>query len=347
MAVLSSNYLTYADYARRINPDGSMSMIVNLLSQSNEILQDMLIREGNLPTGHVTAVRTGIPQATWRQLNYGVQPTRSTTAEIQDTCGFLEAYSDVDERLAELNGMAPEIRLTEDVAFLEGMNQQVANALFYSNAIGSPGQIMGLAPRFNTVNAATAQSAHNVIDAGGTGSTNTSIWIVVWGPGKCFVTFPKGGQGGLRMMDLGKQPLYDTSGQRYVYRTQFKWDLGLVVQDWRFVARVANIDTTQLLSGNAANLMNYLARAVHRIPVLPKRVQNVANMDDKGGFPIVGGNAAIYCNRTIATALDIQAMNKSNNLLNYTVIDGQPILQFRGIPIRTVDQLLNTEARVV
>ena len=347
MATLASNYLTYADYARRLEPGGKLAQIVNLLSQTNEILDDAIVREGNLPTGHQTSVRTGLPQATWRQMNYGVQPTKSTTAQVTDACGFLEAFSDMDERLAELNGMAPEVRLSEDVAFLEGMNQQVANALFYSNALTQPAQIMGLAPRYNTLIAANAQTAYNVIDAGGTGSTNTSMWLVVWGPGKVFLTFPKGGMGGFRQIDLGKAPLYDASGTRMVYRTQFKWDLGMVVQDWRYVVRVVNIDVTQLLSGNAANLINALIRAMGRVPTMPRSATNVQDSDAVGGMPMMGGKTAIYANRLITTALRLQSINKPNSWLSPDTIEGRPVTTFSGIPIRTVDQILNTEARVV
>ena len=60
----------------------SATAIIELLSQTNEILDDMLVVEGNLPTGHQTTIRTGLPQATWRLLNQGVQPGKSTTALV-------------------------------------------------------------------------------------------------------------------------------------------------------------------------------------------------------------------------------------------------------------------------
>lgn len=238
MATLGGLALTYADWAKRLDPDGKVDQIINILSQTNEILADMLVVEGNLPTGHQTTIRTGLPQATWRLLNQGVQPTKSTTAQITDACGMLETYSDVDIALADLNGNSPEFRLSEDLAFLEGMNQQMASAFIYSNALATPQQIMGLAPRFNTVTVANAQTADNVIDMGGTGSTNTSIWVVCWGPNTCHGIFPKGQIAGLQHRDLGEQTLYTNVGsgqsQLQVYRTHFKWMSGLTVRDWRY-----------------------------------------------------------------------------------------------------------------
>lgn len=60
MATLSSNALTLADHAKRVDPMGKIPRIVEMLSNSNEILDDMLFIEGNLPTGHRTSIRTGL-----------------------------------------------------------------------------------------------------------------------------------------------------------------------------------------------------------------------------------------------------------------------------------------------
>jgi hypothetical protein len=57
MAALGSNMLTLKDFAKRIEPNGKVGMIAELLSQTNEILTDMIWQEGNLPTGHRTVVR--------------------------------------------------------------------------------------------------------------------------------------------------------------------------------------------------------------------------------------------------------------------------------------------------
>src|SRR5246127_1155287 len=167
MATIGSTALTYADWAKRMDDGYKVAAIIELLSQTNEILDDMMVVEGNLPTGHKTTVRTGLPQATWRLLNTGVQNTKSTTAQIVDTCGNLEAYSVIDKDIADLNGNTARFRLTEDSAFFEGMGQQMAAAFMYSNALSTPAQIMGLAPRYNTVSLANAQTAANVIDMGG------------------------------------------------------------------------------------------------------------------------------------------------------------------------------------
>ena len=348
MAILGGTALTYADWAKRIDDDGKVATIINLLSQTNEILDDMLVVEGNLPTGHKTTVRTGLPSATLRLLNYGVIKTKSTTAQVTDNCGMLEAYSEIDKDLADLNGNTAEFRLSEDMAFLEGMNQQMASTLFYGNVTTNPERFMGMAPRYNSVTIATAQTAANVIDAGGTLSTNTSIWLVTWGPNTVHGIFPKGKISGLQHRDLGEWPLSDANGNLYQgYRTHFKWDMGMTVRDWRYTVRIANIDVALLSGGSAANLINALIRGVHRLPTAPARVSTEQKSDAPDGAMMQMGRLAIYCNRTIRTYLDIQAVNKTNVLLRLEEWEGKAITTFRGIPIRTVDAILSTESRLV
>src|SRR5215471_2434605 len=176
--VLTNTALTYADWAKRLDDDYKVATIIELLSQTNEILDDMLVMEGNLPTGHKTTIRTGLPQATWRLLNSGVPNAKSTTAQIIDTYGNLETYSVIDKDIADLNGNTAEFRLSEVKAFLQGMSQQVAATLIYGNQHTNPERFTGLAPRYSTKTAANANTAANVLDGGGLVSTNTSIWIV-------------------------------------------------------------------------------------------------------------------------------------------------------------------------
>lgn len=329
MAAIGSLALTLSDWAKRLDPDGKTARIVEILSQTNHILEDMLWVEGNMPTGHRTTIRSGLPAATWRKLNYGVPRGKSTSAQSTEAIGMLEVYSEVDKALADLNGNSAEFRLSEDKAFIEGMNQQVATAFIYESETANPERITGLSPRFNSL---SAENKDNIIDAGGTGSDNTSIWLVVWGDMTCHGIFPKGSKAGLQQKDLGEQTVSDTGtppGQFQAYRTHYKWDPGLSVRDWRYVVRICNIDVSDLAGATPINLVNLLVRAVNKIP------------------NIEVGKPAIYCNRAIKTWLEIQALGKANLALKWDEWGGKPVLTFRGMPIRTVDAILNNEARVV
>ncbi len=326
MAIKSTNALTLADHAKRMDPDGKIPAIVELLSQTNPILTDMVYVEGNLPTGHRTTIRTGLPAAAWRLLNYGVQPSKSTTAQVTDSCGMLEAYAEVDKALADLNGNTNAFRLSEDQAFLEAMNQQMAETLFYGDTRINPQRFTGLSARYNDL---TAKNAQNIIDAGGTGSNLTSIWLVVWGTNTVHGIFPKGQTAGLSHKNKGEVTLEDAEKGKYEgYRTHYKWDNGLTVRDWRYVVRIANIDTTKLGADDGPNLATLMVQALHRIPNLQM------------------GNAVFYMNRDAAEYLDIQATEKASLAISVKETEGVWWTSFRGVPVRTCDALLSTESQV-
>lgn len=328
MAVKGLTALTLADWGKRIDPNGKVDKIIELLSQTNPILQDMMIMESNSPTGHRTTVRTGLPDATWRLLNYGVPNSKSTTAQVTDTMGMLETYAEIDKSLADLNGNTAEFRLSEDRAFLESMNQKMSQTLFYGDTSVNPQQFMGLSSRYSSK---TAGNGQNIIDAGGTGTDNTSIWLVVWGENTVHGIFPKGQKAGLQMEDKGQQTLKDANGGQYEgYRTHYKWDNGLVLRDWRYVVRIANIDVSDLsVPASAANIVTMMVKALHRVPNLKM------------------GRAAFYMNRTIGQALDLQSLDKASLALSVKETEGEWWTTFRGIPIRETDAILETEARVV
>ena len=104
MATLSTTVLTLADWAKRLDPDGKTAKTVEILSQSNEIIDDMLFKEGNLPTGEQTTIRTGLQTVYYRLINQGVPKSKSTTAQVVETAAILSARSEIDVDEAELNG---------------------------------------------------------------------------------------------------------------------------------------------------------------------------------------------------------------------------------------------------
>lgn len=329
MSVLSTINPTLADLASRMTADGKIDpMIVELLTETNEILEDMTFIEANGFTEHKTTVRSGLPAGTWRKLNYGVQPEKSRTVQVKDSLGMLETYAEVDKALADLNDNSAAFRLSEDRAFIEGMNQTMATTVFYGDSSLDPEKYMGLAPRYSD---STAENGRNIINGGGVGSDNTSIYLIVWGPNTVHGIYPKGSQAGLQSRDLGEQTLEDANGGRYQgYRTHYKWAAGLTLRDWRYVVRIANIDVSELGDAGTtpADILKLMARALHRVPNLKL------------------GRAAFYMNRTIAEALDVQSLTNSALALKTQELEGKFWQTFRGIPLRTTDALLNTEAAV-
>ena len=332
MATLGATLLTLTDWAKRLDPNGSVPTIVELLSQTNEILRDMLWKMGNLPTGERTTVRTGLPTVAWRLLNQATATSKSTTAQIDEGCGMLEAWSEVDVELANLNGNQAEFRLSEGMAFIEAMNQEMAQTLFYGNSGTAPEEFLGLAARYSDP---TATNGSNVIDAGASGSDNTSIWLVGWGANSVFGIFPKGSIAGLKHDNYGEQTITGTAGiggtRMRAFQDRWQWKAGIALKDWRFVVRIGSIDVSNLVGvSSAADIIELMIKAIYRIP-------NISSV-----------KPVFYMNRTCIEMLDILRRNDviSGGQLSYNVVDGHMEYAFRGIPIRLCDAILETESLV-
>jgi len=344
MATLGqSGKVTLLDIAKAMDPNGNTADVVELLGQTNEILLDMPFIESNLPTGHKTTVRTGLPTAIWRQLYQGVPNSKSVRQQVEDTIGMLETRAELDKDVALLNGNTAAFRLSEAQAFLETMNQNMAQTLFYGNVITNPERFTGLAPRYAAISGAA--NAVNVISAGGVGADNTSVWLVVWGPNTVTGLYPKHSTtAGIVHQDLGEIDAFDANGNRYrALADRWQWKCGFTLRDWRYVVRICNIDVSDLVAQTgtqaptaATALMKLMIRAMARIPFMGM------------------GKPVFYATRTVKEMLSVAALDKSNTAVKIvestnqfgTVSPGwvQKETQFFGVPVRTCDQILSTEA---
>lgn len=331
MAELNKSNPTLLDFKKRLDPDDNIARIVEMLNETNEVLEDMSWMEGNLPTGHRTTIRSGLPTPTWRKLYGGVQPAKSRTVQVTENTGMLEAYAEVDKALADLNNNTESFRMSEDRAFIEGMNQEMASTLFYGNEGTEPEAFTGLAPRFNDT---TAENGDNIILGGGAGADNTSIWLVIWGDLTCHGIIPKGSNTGLQMEDKGQVTIEDVDGnggRMEAYRSHYRWDTGLSVRDWRYIVRIPNIDVSDL-TGDAsagADLVDLMTQALELVPNL--------NM----------GRPAFYMNRTVRSFLRRQIKNQvTGSTLTTETVAGKRVVSFDEVPVRRCDAILNDESLV-
>lgn len=337
MAALSNLYPTLIDVAKRTEPGGGITTdIVEILNQSNEILDDLVWQEGNLPTGHLLTIRDGIPEPTFRKLYGFVPPAKSTTQQVTEACGMMEAYSVVDVALAELNGNRPEWLLSEQRPFIEGFNRKLSRYLFYGNEATEPEGFTGLAPRYNLL---TAENGHNIVleskSSSPDSTDNTSIWLVVWGPETVFGIYPKGSMAGLSHSDDGIQTETNSSGsKRKVIQQHYKWNCGLCVKDWRYAVRI-QINQEDLVrdASSGPKLIDLMDEALDLIP------------------NINAGRAVFYANRKVRSFLRSQTRKLAGNTITMEEITRangarQIVPTYDGIPIRRCDALTNTETGI-
>lgn len=319
------------DLSTRMDPNGGIAPIAELLSQTNSFNGNMVWKEGNLTTGERVTIRTGLPTIYFRKLNQGIQPSKSTTVQVDEGTCMMEARGQIDKDLAELNGLSAAFRMSENQPFIESMGQTFGAKAFYGNTGTDPEQLTGLATRFSS-DSATVANSENIISGGGSGSDNTSIWLVDHSEQGVYGIYPKGLAGGLQHEDLGLGDAFDTQtppARFRAYMDRWEWKCGLVVKDWRRVVRAANIDISNLIAEtSAADILELMAVMVDKIPA--------------GG----SSNLRFYANRTVRTMLRIQCMNRPNVYLTLGQEEGRPKLSFDGIPIELHDQLLSTESVV-
>lgn len=341
MATLGLTYPTLLDVARRTDPNGQIAMIAEVLQQYNDVLDDIPWIEGNLTTGHQTTVRTSKPTPTFRLLNGGVVPAKTEAGQIVDTCAMLESRSHIDKDLAMLNGNTAAFRLSEDRGHIEGMSDTLSDTLIYGDVSVDPEKFNGLASRYFSLGS-TYTTSTQMIDAGGTGSDNTSIWLIGWSPEHCFGIYPKGSMAGLQVDDRGIQDiLIDTSTGAYMraYVSVYQWKCGLTIRDYRYVVRICNIDVSNLntasdSSDTSANIIKFMSQAIDKLP------------------PSGNIRPVFYMNEDVRAMLRVKLMDKSNvyltleDLYKESVPRRNKALTFMGVPCRRIDSITSTEAQI-
>lgn len=338
MAVLGSTYLNLIDMMKQ--SDNGLYEVVEVLHRLNPFMKDANVLTCNMGTKHKSVIRTGLPSVSWGMLYAGIAQSKSTTAEVEDTTGFVEGLSAVDERLLNLyGGKANMVRQSEGMAFLEAISQEVESQIWYSNVNINGKQFHGLAPRYNSL------SNPCVVNGGGSGSDNASIWMVTHGDQQTSVIVPDNIPAGIQQEDMGRQRVLDgSSNPYYVKEEKFTQHIGITVKDWRYTGRVCNIDVSDLIAGSTA--LNPLLRKLYY------KLQGRRNYGIDASGQVAQGRTVIYMNRTLLEALDAEGTNgrggSTDNFIRLQPreIQGEEVLTWRGIPIRDTDALLNTEAAV-
>lgn len=338
MATIGNSFLGLIDLYKRTGKNRDLLPVIEALNTINPLGEDANYVEANQGTSHISTIRTGLPAVTWGKLYQGIPNSKSTTAQVTDTTGFVEGRSQVDERLLQLSKNPGAVRMSEAQPFLEAIAQDVQTNFFYGDDAITPERFKGLGARYNST------TNLNVVDGGGTGTDNTSIWFVTWGDQQTSLIYPEGTAAGISRTDRGSQQVADDLGNYYFAKVEeFRQHVGVTVRDWRFNARLANIDVSEALAGNV-DLYQKMTDTYYRL-------QGRRNNKIKNGGMVSMGRTVIYMNRTMLNVLDQLATNRgaSDNFINLrpTEIEGREVMTWRGMPIRETDAIIDNEALVV
>lgn len=307
--------------ARQIGPENNILDIAEVLDEMNPIFVDAPMLRANDITSHVLSRRTSVPTPTWRKINEGITVSRGSVSQVRENIGMLEARSEIDVALLDISPDPGKLRSNEDHAQLEGMAQEFANTFIGGSMDASPEEFDGLEKRYGTLDAL------NVFDNGeSAGSTNTSIWMVQWGPRSAHLIYPRNSSTiGITREDLGQETITDSSATSKfnAWVTKFVLNIGLAIHDTRSIKRVANINSDRT---DAQSLdENVIIQAINE-------------------FPTNANGVVMYVNRDTQTQLDILAKDKSNVFYTPDGPFGRPQMFFRGIPVHRLDAITSTES---
>lgn len=307
------NRYTLAEYAGLAGLKGVDLQTVHTIVDSMPIFDSAPLIQCNAGTRNMTKVITAYPKGQLRGYNQGVKAEKAGAKIVQDTTCMMETYNEIDRRILAQNDNSAKWRSEQDTAFIRGLAQTAAEKIFNASLKRDPLEYDGLGVRYGKI-------GDCVIDAGGSGSRLSDIWLVNWSKESVHLLYPQGGYANPSMEYEANVDAVDEKGGKFkADRTWVRWDLGLAVPDPMQVIRIANVDLDAAMKGSSTvNLVNLLTQAVERLP----------------GDAFAG--CAFYMNRTLRSALRLQLMERPNMNFTWDNVAGKQIVRFDGIAVHKV-----------
>lgn len=324
-----ASQLSFGEIAKRTAPGGGLVEIFEAMNEVNPVFKFIPAVQCNNRYSHMVTRRTSLPTGTWRKFYKGSAVKASTTQTQWFHTGLLEALSEIDEDLIDTSDDPAGTRRQEDMAFVEGMSQQVMDAIISGTATGQPEQIYGLQSYLNDL------SDTMVFDGGNSGGT--SIYVVDFSPTTCYMIYPPGvtnrGPMGFTANSNpaggnGKKWVTDSDSNDYLaYCTQFKWWVGFVVRDLLSIGRIANINPT-VGSSNTFDENDLI------------ELLNYGRFKPRSTYILV-------C-KEVKAQMQIRAKDKANvNWTTTNALSGEEVTMFGGYaPVLRCDSISTSESAV-
>jgi hypothetical protein len=336
---------TMADFAAMRGPNDMIGALIPILAKEHPILKDMVMVPSNMTMEHLTTLQASVPSIDPIGFNDPTPTVKTDATQVLDTMSIWSVNTKVGVAESELNGNSAQYRFNQNMGVIQGMNNGVADCMFYGNELTNKKKFTGLAPRKDDISTTLNERGFTVISAAGASSDNTSIFLVGHGANGMVGIYPKNTSAGLTHLDEGVKDdvivdssTHETSVRR-VYRDLFRWEVGIAEINHQNSGRIANIDVSDLLTYGTSNdsspdLLNLFDQAFVRIKS-PSSVRLVA-----------------YCNRWVYQVLRAMLRTHASVLLSWgemlNPFTGLPerTLMFDDVPIRVDDSILNTESVV-
>lgn len=323
-----SDLVSLYDLQKQIGPDGRLLRTVQTLSKMTPFFDRMHWKTSNSPFGHVLAKETSLPQVYVRRINEGVPASKGGTDTTTEAAAIFAGRSKVDPVLARASGNAAQYRANKDDQFVaQAIPQRFERAVFYDDPATDKENLGGLTPRLNSL---SGKYATQIVDSqiAHSGSDQASVWAMVSGPNTVYGFIPLGQKSAIDYQDRGEVKSQDENGNEwYFLESTFEMHAGLAVEDPRYIARLANIDT-HAIAKTGKLLIEDLTSLVFRLRDL------------------TSGEPMMFCNRTILEYLFLQAQDSVKNStlrIDDDIENGKKIVKFMGIPIYLDEMLLSTE----
>jgi len=307
---------TLIELTKRHNGDARIP-ITEVLLQENPLFEDAEFKPANKQSQHVYSVRDRNVGISRTGLYEGTNKASSGTDKKSEDIAYISSLSVIDSR--EIDMADGGNTYSEDEIFNHAsvISEQVSYDFFYGSG---DNQMRGIISRdeYNAI------SDGQVFGADGTGSNLSSIYLVNWN--STYFAHAKNGIGGIDSKYMGEDLFPDGLGGYYpAQRYLIQFGAALVIDNYRNVARIANVQLDSTSADYWASIQYRLVEAVNKL-----QTRN--------------GKIVAYANGDAISVLEKGQLSKGN--VYYTAadkIDGYKVGSFSGIPVKRVDLISSTE----
>lgn len=331
MATLStSGLLTYSDFKRQTNADGTAATVAEILTQRDQLRGLIPYEACNDGNQHHVWMRSELPTADLIGLNEGVILDKGSVTKITEATAKVGVGHQIK---AETLGIVknPEAhRAVMASAQIIACGHKEMNLWWYGDPATDRRAYRGLATRYNSL---SGEIGKRVKSAGGSDAAhNTSIYGLVLGGAGVHGIVPDTQSMGIQRKESLPMTVTNAAGRvEDVITETWTMHTGLALENLDAVYRICNINSSTIpASGSAASaLWDYMTELYCSL-----------NRASGLGRPVICVPQSIYM------ALDKGAQYRTSAQLTSANVDGVPYTMYRDIPVLVCDSISTTEAVV-